>query len=133
MLKFAITALLFIFCNQLSAGNLSPYKGEKCVELTNLTPEHQQLWLDCCGAHDLSYWHGGSYKEQLTADRTLKQCVAVVGDTSIIVSMLKKVKVGGSPYLPTEYRWGYGWSNFRGFDDLTEAELKEIQALKSKQ
>jgi len=44
--------------------------------------------------------------------------------------MLAGVRVGGTPYLPTRFRWGYGWPYFfRGYKALAEDELKQIEAL----
>jgi hypothetical protein len=36
--------------------------------------------------------------------------------------MYRGVRAGGTPYLPTPYRWGYGWRYLRGYKALTEAE-----------
>jgi hypothetical protein len=37
------------------------------------------------------------------------------------------VRVGGSPYWPTRFRWGYGWPWPRGYRALTPAERDQIQ------
>jgi hypothetical protein len=42
------------------------------------------------------------------ADNRLKECVAGVGEPAIAQLMMAGVRVGGTPYLPTEFRWGYG-------------------------
>lgn len=34
------------------------------------------------------------------------------------------VGLGGSPYFPTDFRWGYGWSYVRGYKALTDEEKK---------
>lgn len=33
------------------------------------------------------------------------------------------VKTGGTPQLPTPFRWGYGWSPKRGYLALSDKEL----------
>jgi hypothetical protein len=41
--------------------------------------------------------------------------------------MLAGVRVGGSPYFPTTYRWGYGWPYPRGYKPLSEEEIQEVK------
>ena len=36
--------------------------------------------------------------------------------------MLGGVRVGGSPYWPTQFRWGYGWPYPRGYQALSPDE-----------
>jgi hypothetical protein len=40
--------------------------------------------------------------------------------------MLNGVRVGGTPYLPTSFRWGYGWPYLRGYKVLTAQEKKQV-------
>ena len=47
--------------------------------------------------------------------------------------MLAGVRVGGSPYFPTSFRWGYGWPYPRWYRTLSESELKQIKLLKKTQ
>ncbi len=63
------------------------------------------------------------------ADAKLQQCVAAIGQPEIAQIMQAGVRVGGTPFLPTPFRWGYGWSEFRGYQALTEAELAQIRKL----
>ena len=65
------------------------------------------------------------------ADQQLQQCVAKVGAPQIAKLMLAGVRVGGSPYLPTPFRWGYGWSYPRGYKVLTTEEINQINALEN--
>lgn len=41
------------------------------------------------------------------------------------------VRIGGSPYFPTPFRWGYGWAYSRGYAPLTELELKTVERVLS--
>ena len=43
--------------------------------------------------------------------------------------MLAGVRVGGSPYFHTSYRWGYGWSYPRFYQVLTKEEKNQIKQL----
>ena len=80
--------------------------------------------------HDYTYWQGGTYQERLNADKELQRCVAKVGKPKIAKLMLAGVRVGGSPYFPTSFRWAYGWPYPRGYKALTEAEKKQIELMK---
>ncbi len=90
------------------------------------TNAQQTLWLSCCTNHDIAYWQGGTAKQREQADNILKVCVAKVGEPQIAKLMLAGVRVGGSPYLPTSFRWGYGWSYFRGYQSLTTDEQQQV-------
>ena len=66
-------------------------------------------WHECCVIHDEAYYYGGNKQEKKQADKALSQCVtAVIGHKFLGKAMQLAVKVGGSPHLPTPYRWGYG-------------------------
>jgi hypothetical protein len=68
-------------------------------------------WLSCCVVHDITYWCGGSDDDREQADQFIMQCVnqkaALVGGI-----MYPGVRIGGSPWLPTPWRWGYGWKEW---------------------
>jgi len=66
-------------------------------------------WRECCEVHDLAYYYGGSKNEKKIADEKLNLCVSkVVGNKFFGKTMKIAVEIGGGPYLPTSYRWGYG-------------------------
>ena len=72
----------------------------------------------------------GTYQQRLDSDTALNACVATVGQPEVAALMMAGVRVGGSPYLPTKFRWGYGWSYPRLYRPLSEAELKQVEKLK---
>ena len=45
-----------------------------------------------------------------------------VGRPELAVLMLVGVRVGGTPFLPTTFRWGYGWQQPRFYTSLTDTE-----------
>ncbi len=106
--------------------SIKPFTSDGCSDFPNGTFEHKELWLSCCTDHDHSYWQGGTYEERLTADKQLEQCVSNVGEPLIAELMLAGVRVGGSPYFPTSFRWGYGWPYPRFYKALTTEEQKKI-------
>lgn len=106
---------------------IKPFSSDGCSAFPDGTLKQNTLWLSCCTAHDRSYWQGGSYHERLTADQELQNCVEQVGEPEIALLMLAGVRVGGTPFLPTKFRWGYGWPYPKFYGKLTEKELKQVQ------
>ncbi len=106
---------------------LKPFTTDGCSDFPDGTPEHRDLWLKCCIAHDRKYWIGGTYAERLQADLELRQCVSAVGEPAIADLMLAGVRVGGSPYWPTRFRWGYGWPYTHGYRALTPEEIEQVR------
>lgn len=108
---------------------LNPFTSDGCSAFPDGTLTQQTLWLNCCTAHDLAYWQGGSYEQRQIADNDLKLCVEKVGEPKIAMLMLAGVRAGGTPLLPTSFRWGYGWSYPRFYGELSENELLQVKAL----
>jgi hypothetical protein len=109
------------------ADDLKPFTTDGCSSFPDGTIEQASLWESCCIRHDFAYWQGGTYEERLAADEELESCVAGVGEATIASLMLAGVRVGGTPYLPTSYRWGYGWPFMRGYKPLTAEEKLEVR------
>ena len=108
---FYVTAMciLVLLPVSASAASLKPFTSDGCSSFPDGTLAQKTLWLNCCTAHDLAYWKGGTYDERVEADIALKDCVEEVGEEEIALLMLAGVRVGGTPFLPTRFRWGYGW------------------------
>lgn len=53
--------------------------------------------------------------------------MANIGEQEIGEIMLAGVRVGGSPYWPTGYRWGYGWGLWRGYEALSDEERGQVR------
>jgi len=129
MMRAFLFIVLSALFNSAHADTLKPFTSDGCSIFPDGTLAHKQLWLSCCTAHDFAYWQGGTYDERLQADEALESCVAHVGEPEIATLMLAGVRVGGSPYLPTSFRWGYGWSYPRLYKALTEEEKSQIVLL----
>lgn len=121
--------VLFLHSNNINAEQLKPFTTDGCSMFPDGTYQQNELWLSCCTAHDISYWQGGTYQQRLDADESLKVCVATVGQPEIAKLMLMGVRVGGSPYLPTTFRWGYGWSYPRLYGELNKEEQQQVVLL----
>jgi hypothetical protein len=110
-----------------ASGPLKPFTTDGCSKFPDGMPAHKTLWLSCCTEHDKAYWQGGTYRDRRKADEELRRCVANVGEPGIAALMLAGARVGGSPYWPTRFRWGYGWPWPRGYRALTPAERDQVQ------
>jgi len=65
-------------------------------------------WQECCVEHDLAYWCGGTRQMRVEADRELQRCVAEQYGGWMGAVMRPGVLVGGHPWVPAYWRWGYG-------------------------
>ena len=128
----SLLILMILSVNSANAENIKAFTSDGCSLFPDGTVSQQNLWLSCCTAHDVAYWQGGTYQERLDADNALQQCVAKVGEPEIAALMLAGVRVGGSPYLPTSFRWGYGWSYPRFYRALTQSEKQQINIMNNK-
>ncbi|NRA60855.1 MAG: hypothetical protein HRU25_08060 [Psychrobium sp.] len=129
MLRWLCLVLLFFGAFSAQAGQLRSFTSDGCSSFPDGTLSQRSLWLECCQRHDYDYWQGGTTKQRVDSDKTLKQCVAKVGKPTLALLMLAGVRVGGTPYLPTSFRWGYGWPYPRFYGALTKDELKQVQRL----
>lgn len=66
-------------------------------------------WNHLCVEHDRRYWKGGTRIERRKADRDLFAGMIDNGYPMIGMAMYLAVRVGGVPWLPLPWRWGYGW------------------------
>lgn len=127
-LRTAFIALaLGVLAGCATDAHIRPFTSDGCSDFPDGTPSNKTLWLACCVAHDRAYWAGGTARERAQADAVLRACVANVGEPQIAALMLAGVRVGGSPYWPTRFRWGYGWPWPRGYRALTPYEREQVR------
>ena len=75
-------------------------------------------WQVCCVVHDIPYWCGGSEEDRKQTDEWLEQC-ANEKATGMGDIMYPAVRIGGAPWLPAPWRWGYGWDNWpQGYETI---------------
>ena len=87
---------------QASAAN---FKSDGC----SLFPNGD--YLDCCVQHDSTYFKGGNWTARWRADSQLRKCVAAKDGwwhKPVSLVMWSGVRIGGVPFLPTTFRWGFG-------------------------
>lgn len=69
----------------------------------------------CCNQHDARYWRGGSANARALADQEFGQCVSGKNHRILAKLYYLGVRIGGTPYLPTPWRWGFGWRYPHGY------------------
>jgi len=116
-----------LVATSVSADEIRDFTSDGCSAFPDGTYEEKELWHSCCVVHDLAYWVGGSADEREAADQELKTCVEAVGKPAIAGLMLAGVRVGGTPWLPTRFRWAYGWPYLRGYEELSEEEAEQVE------
>ena len=126
MRKLVYIGLILLCMTRSNADELAPFTTDGCSLFPNGNPLHKSLWLQCCIQHDMAYWQGGTREQRLAADLALEQCVTKVGEPKIATTMLAGVRAGGTPYLPSSFKWGYGWSITRGYQALTTEEQQQV-------
>jgi len=128
-IRLLATSILLLVSTFLQADTLKPFTSDGCSVFSDGTIVQKNLWLKCCQRHDFDYWQGGTYLQRFASDKRLKKCVTQVGEPTIAALMLAGVRVGGTPYLPTSFRWGYGWSYPRLYGVLSIEELAQVAKL----
>lgn len=104
---------------------LKAFTSDGCSLFPDRAPAGGADWCECCLAHDRAYWRGGTEAERAAADDALRACVLrTTGDARLADAMHAGVRAGGTPALPTWFRWGYGWQYDRGYAPLTPAERR---------
>jgi len=66
-------------------------------------------WDGDCVEHDKAYWQGGDAADRRAADLKLAADVSLRGYPITGALMYYGVRLGGVPWLPTSWRWGYGY------------------------
>lgn len=126
MSRSAIAALLLlVLVGCRGDAGLKPFTSDGCSLFPDRALISNKDWCACCFEHDIAYWRGGTRAQREAADAALRDCVAArTGDRAFAQLMYEGVRVGGSPYFYTWYRWGYGWPFERKYEPLTDAERR---------
>lgn len=84
-------------------------------------------YIDCCRAHDLEYYYGGSWSQRWKADKRLYQCVAAKPKfyNKIVAPMMwLGVRALGGAWLGTKASWGFGVKGKRKAEKQAAREKK---------
>jgi hypothetical protein len=113
-------------------ASLQPFSSDGCSLFPDRSLISRTDWCDCCLAHDLAYWRGGTQDERLAADQALRSCVfRATSDRPLAELMYQGVRAGGGPYFYTHYRWGYGWPLGRNYRPLSAEEEESVSRLRT--
>lgn len=124
-----ILSLLFCASSLAEEITIVPFTSDGCSWFPDGDLTNQEKWLHCCRAHDIDYWQGGTEVQRLASDARLYACISDVGLSKLGVAMLFGVRLGGTPYLPTPFRWGFGWPYPRGYQALSNHERMQVKSL----
>jgi hypothetical protein len=128
--KPLLAALIALLSGCASTTTLRPFTTDGCSLFPDRSPATGKDWCACCVTHDWAYWRGGSAAERLKADQALQACVlAKTDDEALALLMYRGVRLGGSPYLPSPFRWGYGWGYGRFYTELAQREQASANQL----
>lgn len=126
-----IITLLATACN--TDSELRAFSSDGCSLFPDSSLISESDWCSCCFEHDLAYWRGGTAAERERADSVLRDCVAgKTGNEALGSMMYEGVRLGGSPYFYSWYRWGYGWGYERKYQALSPAEVETADNLVKK-
>jgi hypothetical protein len=123
--RIALVVIATTLAGCASQRALRDFKTDGCSLFPDRSPvgHVDWPWCHCCVEHDLKYWRGGTAEDRRAADDALKKCVQHDSDSpALATAMFAGVRVGGGPYLPTPFRWGYGWPFLRPYGQLTHEE-----------
>lgn len=129
MKTIVVFVVSILLSGNVSADTLKPFITDGCSYFPDGRFEAKTAWRSCCQQHDFDYWQGGTYQQRLDSDKALKVCVANAGEPVIAMLMLVGVRVGGTPWLPSSFRWGYGWSYPRSYGELSKSERQQVKKL----
>lgn len=121
ILLFALGQLISV--SYADAERINPFTSDGCSNWPEGPRSNPNMWRECCFVHDMSYWMGGTKEERKNADKQLRSCVKSKGADVNSFLMYVGVRAGGSPFLDTSFRWGYGWPSIRGYKVLSDDEL----------
>lgn len=107
--------LCLISCETSSTTVIKPFRTDGCSAFPDGTLADPEKWRAPCVEHDRAYWRGGTAGERLQADRRLREAVGAEGHPVLAELMYLGVRLGGSPWWPTPWRWGFGWPFPRGY------------------
>lgn len=104
VLHFAILFISVLFTRYNTENQIThPYRTDGCTLYVDGD------YSDCCEAHDHAYWQWWPIYKKLLADATLYACIAEKWHNFRENWMFAWVLFGWNPWLPTDFRWGFGY------------------------
>jgi len=126
MRLLVIVCLLALVSCATRPEGLTEFRSDGCSSFPDGTRSHPNKWLSPCIQHDFAYWQGGTWEQRVEADLELKRAVIEGGNPVVARLIYLGVRLGGSPWWPTSWRWGFGWPYPRGYQELSEDEKRQV-------
>ena len=115
---FVISFIFLVYFSFVEYNFLTDTKDNKLRKFTtdwcSMFPDWK--WRECCVEHDRAYWKGWTSEDRKKVDLELEKCVSWKWYKTIWFLMRLWVRVWWNPYLPTSFRWAYGWEKFKWYD-----------------
>lgn len=110
-----------------NAMELRPFVSDGCTMSPDGTLRDRLKWRECCEAHDLSLWGGGTKEERVEADLKLRSCMEVKAGPRLAKIFWLAVKMGShSPIKLRHKEWGNAWYKNSGYRPLTPDEINQL-------
>ena len=121
--------IFFIFLSFFgaSASELRPFNTDGCTLAPEGTWRDKDKWKQCCVAHDLRLWGGGTKSERKDADLKLRSCMEEKAGPIIANIFWLAVKAGSySPFKLANKEWGNAWYSNSGYRSLSHDEIDQL-------
>ena len=122
-------AFIFIFLLSFwaEASELRPFVSDGCTMAPDGTRREPEKWKECCQAHDLRLWGGGTKTERHEADKKLRSCMREKAGPRLAFIFWLGVKIGShSPVKLPEKKWGNAWYKNSGYRTLNQDEINQL-------
>ena len=96
-----------------------PFVSDGCTFAPSFGFDH------CCIEHDRAYWLGGTSEERKAADLAFRDCIHSAGHPILAGIYYWAVRIGGTPLLPTPWRWGFGSAWPDGTREIQKATMTQ--------
>ncbi len=128
--RFKATALSYMAWWILLAGCTTPLPHNTVEPMVPFRSDGCSVAPDlnvrtCCDEHDKAYWAGGSCEARRTADRQLRECIRALDRPRLASLYYAGVRIGGSPWWPFPWRWGFGWPYGMGYSERCDERTSD--------
>ena len=126
-MKLSLVIFIALISSQAHSTQLSSFETDYCTGFSEgPSAKKPRLWADCCLAHDMRYWFGGTKKQRKRADVILRQCVKRKSNQHWANLMYLGVTIGHASPIKHKHAWGWGWNDGVKFRNLTPQEWKLV-------
>lgn len=109
---------------------LRPFATDGCTLAPDGTINRPRLFRECCVAHDLRFWGGGTSSERNKADRGLRSCIRKKAGPGYAAIYYNAVRAGRlSPWTIPSKRWGNAWFEMDGVRKLSVEEIQRLMGI----